>query len=295
VGLMAFASLSAADDQTEISRRGCILKLVMGSCRLAEPLKDHPECVLYPGGHVHSTSAFLQSIRIMLGELTPPAELEAYLFRGWGLAGPKTVDFRKVDSVLLELCSIKNYMYEGWVLHIGYEDNTRSGELQELPGVSLQRETPDEMMRNLDTLGEMLGSRGVVVFLQNNIPQIPERYLLGSVGAQWCRQRSHPLIDATAIIAKHGMAACLPMKDGQPDYQHYTEYMKLKVLEAAITESTTKDSAVAVSPRLATTEAVRWRKNAKRWLGGAAAHVGTAKRAAVRLLRLLGLKPGPRG
>jgi len=266
----------------------------MGSCRLAEPLKDHPCYVLYPGGHVHSSAAFLQSIRIMRGELNPPPELDAYLFRGWGLSESKTVDFSKVDGVLLELCSIKNYWYAGWILHIGYEDNTRSGELEALPGVSLQRETPDEILCNLDALGEMLGDREVVVFLQNNVPQIPERYLLGSVAANWCRVNSHTMIDATSIVAEHGVSACLPMKDGQRDYQHYTEYMKLKVLQAAVTGSTPRVSTAVVSPWLAM-EAIRWRANTKRWLSGAFVYNGLVKRANFRLLRVLGLKPRAEG
>jgi hypothetical protein len=76
----------------------------------------------------------------------------------------------------------------------------------------------------------MVGESRIVLVLQNNIPQLPERYLLGYAAATWCRHSNQTLIDTTRIVAHEGMRLCLPQKDdGQWDYQHFTPFMKDRI------------------------------------------------------------------
>lgn len=215
------------------------MKLVMGSCRVAEPMKDLPDVVLYPGGHVHSTAEFLQALRIMRGDVVPPHDIEPHLFRGWGERDDKRVDLDAVDTAIMELCSLKSYRYGTWLLHIGYEENVASGELSPLEGVVLHRESLEEVRANLNEIGSILDGKQLVFVLQNNIPHLPERYLLGYVVAEWCRQHPARLVDATALIAESGIERCLPVRDGVWDYLHYTDQMKARIREVLSDEGVT--------------------------------------------------------
>jgi len=205
--------------------------LVMGSCRVTSPLGALPNVILYPGGSVHTSAEFVQAVRIMQGEISPPEELVPYLFRGDGLRDEKTQDLAEIDTVVVELCSLKYYPYRGWLLHMLYEDRIRSGELQRLEGADLKLESRDDVLSNLDTLAGMLTGKKLVVFLQHNIPQLHQRYLLASAAADWCARNGAQLVDATSIIAEHGVHACLPLVGGERDYLHYTEYMRARVAD----------------------------------------------------------------
>lgn len=208
--------------------------LVMGSCRLAEPFVGHAGACLYPGGHVHSSSEFLQAVAIMTGERIPPANLEEHMFRGWGNAPERAIGIDAFDTVALELCSRKSYRLGEWLLHIGYDDNVARGEISALEGVTLYRETYQEIMCNLDAIGRVLSGRRIVIVLQNNLPQLPDRYLLASAAASWAARERQHLVDMTCLIAEHGTKRCLPRHDGDWDYQHLTEYMKKVVREAVL-------------------------------------------------------------
>lgn len=253
------------------------MKLVMGSCRVAEPMKDLDDVVLYPGGHVHSTTEFLHAIGIMSGDLLPPPEINDHMFRGWGRQDEKRVDLDSIDTVVMELCSLKSYRYGQWILHIGYEENVASGELAALEGVDLHRESYAELVRNLDRINAVLGGKRLVLVLQNNIPQLAERYIIGSAAAEWCRQNSHQLIDATAIIAEHGIACCLPVRDGAWDYLHYTDFMKDRMREA-LSAKTSSGTYVAEVPERVLTEMAAQATRA------ASKAAGLSRRARVREL-----------
>jgi len=222
------------------------MKLVMGSCRLAEPMRDVEDVILYPGGHVHSTAEFVQAIRIMQGDLIPPMDINAHLFRGWGVADQKLVDLGQVDTVVLELCSLKNYMFGEWILHVGYAENVETGELSPLDGVQLRKESYREVLENLDRIQCLLRGRQMVVVLQNNIPALPERYLLGHAASEWCRDNSQRLVDATSIVAEYGVERCLPVRDGEWDFTHYSDFMKAKVRDVFSEDAASQSYAVRV-------------------------------------------------
>ena len=208
--------------------------LVMGSCRIAQPLQDRDDMVLYPGGHVHSPAEMIQALKIMEGRICIPPELEKYAFRGWGLRDNKRVDLNTIDRLILEVSSVKRYVYTGYdsfVLHIGYEDNIKRNEILPLESVVLLRETYSEILNNLNVIYNMINRKKIVVFCQNNISQLPVRYMLSYALSTWCRGNNQIFFDPTRIVAEYGMERCFLPKDGDFDTQHYTEFMQNKIVE----------------------------------------------------------------
>ena len=207
--------------------------LVMGSCRIAQPLKDREDMILYPGEHVHSPAEIVQAFKIMDGHICVPVELEKYIFRGWGQRDNKHVDLNMIDRLIVEISSVKRYVYTGYnsiILHIGYEDNIERKEILPLHGVVLLRETYEEILNNLDVIYNLINRKQMVVFCQNNISQLPVRYMLSNALSAWCRTRNQVFIDPTRIITEYGMEKCFLPKDGDYDTQHYTEFMQNQIV-----------------------------------------------------------------
>lgn len=208
--------------------------LVMGSCRIAQPLQDRDDMILYPGGHVHSPEEMIQALKIMDGRISIPPELEKYAFRGWGLRDNKRVDLDTIDRLILEVSSVKRYVYTGYdsiILHIGYEDNIKKNEILHLEGVVLLRETYSEILNNLKVIYNMVNRKKMVVFCQNNISQLPVRYMLSYALSTWCRANDQIFFDPTRIVAEHGMEQCFLTRDGDYDTLHYTEFMQNQIVE----------------------------------------------------------------
>lgn len=207
--------------------------LVMGSCRIAQPLKDREDMILHPGGHVHSPAEIVQALKIMDGQICVPPELEKYVFRGWGQRDNKRVDLDMIDRLIVEISSVKRYVYTAYnsiILHIGYEDNIERKEILPLQGVVLLKETFDEILNNLDIIYTLINKKKMIVFCQNNISQLPVRYMLSHALSSWCRARNQIFIDPTRIIAEYGMKQCFLPKDGDYDTQHYTEFMQNQIV-----------------------------------------------------------------
>jgi len=211
--------------------------LVMGSCRLTEPFKDDPNFILYPGGHAHCTSAFLQALDVMAGKVVVPKKIEEFAFRGWGSNNPdKEVDLSKVSNVVMELCSFKCVKYGDLILsHVCATSNGRKG-LPKAKTVKVHIEAPDEIRSNLYKLKKRLKGKTLIFVLNNNITGVMLRYKLGYIVSDWCIKNKVTFFDPTSLIATYGIPLCFPTSDSHPkkyqfnsttyDPYHYTEFMK---------------------------------------------------------------------
>jgi len=178
----------------------------------------------------------------MRGELKPPAALENYLYRGFGYKKNKLVNLSKIKNVVIEVSSIKNYFFNDLILHIGYEDNIKRGEISPLKGVKLEKETSEEIVKNLKEIKSGLGDKKLIFFCQNNLAGLPIRYLLANILSQWCEENNIPFIDPTKIICLYGVEKCLKTFDENPwilnfvtlndvkyDTEHYKKFMQNKI------------------------------------------------------------------
>jgi hypothetical protein len=76
----------------------------------------------------------------------------------------------------------------------------------------------------------LINRKKMIVFCQNNISQLPVRYMLSYALSTWCRTKDQIFIDPTGIIAEYGMEKCFLTKDGDYDTQHYTEFMQNQIV-----------------------------------------------------------------
>ena len=192
----------------------------MGSCRIAEPLKDC--AVLYPGGHIHSTSEVIQASKIMRGEFEYHPSLAIYMFRGWGLKENKRFDYDSITNVIIEISSIKNYIKDEVILHIGYEDNINRGELQKLDNVIIIKETEEVINRNLLIIKKIFKANNLLFISHNTLPQISSRYKIAYIISSFCESHKISFIDPTPLVAEYGVGKCFPKGDSN----HYTDFFK---------------------------------------------------------------------
>lgn len=217
--------------------------VVMGSCRVVEPMLKVPAYKCYPGGHVHSTGEMLQAVSVMKGEMSWIPSMEPYLFHGHGIAKQKLVPLKDIEVYVLEISSLKNFVYEDKKVHIGYFDRIKKGLIKPLPKeVRVVSESHEEVLSNLDKLRERTDNAHFVIFCQNNLPAVNARYRLGAALTEWCKDNKQTFIDPTVMIAKHGIDKCICTFEENPwvedwvtiggvkyDTQHYTVFMKAQV------------------------------------------------------------------
>jgi hypothetical protein len=199
------------------------MTLVLGSCRVQEHFKDNN--LLCTVGHTFSTSDTLQALKIMRGDVVFDDSLSDY-YRGWGYKKDKVIKWADFDSVFIEISSVKNYVYNKSILHIGYPERT---EFPALDGVCLEKESPWQIMNNLMLIYNVLHEKNVVFTAQHNLFAIPVRYEICTMLSKFCKLCNLTFIDPTSYMLGEAVKYIFRETDGRVDYYHFTEYFANKM------------------------------------------------------------------
>jgi hypothetical protein len=212
---------------------------LLGSCRI-ETLKDSNNlnvAINYP----HSTKEVLQLIKFITGTLSFPPPLDILCFRtSIDTRTPMVYrpEFTKIfdesTTCIVEICSKKTYMYDGYYLHNRAVDK-RFGDYERAPQIVLDnymclKQSKDEIEADILEIKKLIGHRKMIVVTHYN----------SRVNGEYLESRNDLIKTLTETCEKHNIQLVNPekvLKDYEQKYimmgdlSHYSALGATKITE----------------------------------------------------------------
>lgn len=186
---------------------------LLGTCRL-KTIKSLLECTTIDEdvSYTHSTKEVLQLLRVIKKELNLPPDVMQYAFRSGIVSGkPVNIDqgiidqFNSTQLFIIEICSIKCYIYEGFYLHHLAVDSrwdwdfwTKTPDHIKL-GTHIVEQTRSEIEEDIEEIQRLLQGRKIVV-VTHILPQnskLQKRKYLIDILSSVCATRGIDIIQPT--------------------------------------------------------------------------------------------------
>lgn len=174
---------------------------LFGTCRLNKISKNNH---LNNINFTHSTKEVLQMIKFLKGELDIPKPYSYLCFRG-GIIGNRFIDYYKEfndlfmdsDIFIIEICSNKKYIHNGYYLHhlavdkrfVGYHKT--SSEI--LNSFVLEKQSDDEIEKDILEIQKLLHPRKIVIVSHYN----------SKLNGEYLKDRNHLIQTLEKICKKH--------------------------------------------------------------------------------------------
>ena len=192
--------------------------MVLGSCRVYDPLKNYRETVLFKGGRVHTSTQIIQAFNIMSGNLKIPQDIFKYALRGTEKKTYLIYDFLEIDFFIMEICSVKNFYFNNYnSISLGTDRWAKKDKFKEK--IIIRKETNDELFYNLNKINLIINRKPCLFVSHNNIPNLENRDLLINNLSLWCEKNDKYFLDPTGLIKKYGVRKCFKPKN---DCNHYS-------------------------------------------------------------------------
>lgn len=205
---------------------------VFGSCRCNIAASNQLNNFI---NYTHCTKEVLQQIAYIRGEFIPEYPLNIYLFRtAINQNSPLTYNslflelFNDSDTAIVEISSMKKYIYKGRYLHHlavdkreQYWPNTPH---QILNGYKLVKQDKGEIEKDMADIIKKLNPRRTLFVTHYNHPQFPQytykkRQHLINIVTDTCAEHNYELLNPGKILDNYPVWQIM-----QTDLEHYTEY-----------------------------------------------------------------------
>ena len=185
--------------------------------------------------YCHSTKEVIQMIKFLKGELHIPEPYNKLCFRT-GITDNKYINynntynklFMDTNLFIIEICSIKKYIHNGFYLHLLCVDkrfhnyhNVTPDEI--LNNVIIEKQNDEEIENDILELQKMLYPKQIIIVSHYNSKQngeyIHSRNHLINLLDRICEQHNIPFINPTGVLSDYSQDQVM-----QSDLGHYTDF-----------------------------------------------------------------------
>lgn len=214
-----------------------MLTTLLGTCRL-RPFKKLLDCTTINDdvSFVHSTKEMLQLIKVIRGQISLSDDMMRYAFRT-GIINGKPVEISQeiVDQLnnselfILEICSMKKYVYKDVYLHHLSVDSRWDWEYWKyspsniLSETVIKEQTKEEIETDIEELQSLLSGKKIIV-VSHMLPEsdkLQKRKYLIDLLIAFCKKKGLDIILPTEGIVEGIVTS---------DLGHYIETRELEML-----------------------------------------------------------------
>jgi len=182
----------------------------------------------------HSTKEVIQFIKFLKGELTIPSEYTKCCFRT-ALCENRTIDFCEnfkerflnTDAFIIEICSKKKYIYNGFFLHSLAVDTNhhwiKNTSQDVLNNFTVEKQSDEEIEDDILKIRELLSPKKIIIVSHFNAylnrSHIPSRDHLVKLLENICRRHNIFFVNPLCVLSAYSQDEIL-----KRDFEHYTEF-----------------------------------------------------------------------